>query len=326
METTKKILWLALLMISFSCQVEDNVDVSRESKNFEILAFNNTDQISLKINEILEIQRTLNAEISNKLFERNNISSISESPVGDSKQLTWDFMKDDVVFYHQEKLNSIYELREILEFTSIQSIADEVNSLKGIGQTIKASQLLNKYWNNLEQTEYGVFPKIDKESAMVANKNGDIQIDNNIHNLTPINDARSTIVCLTEGVLANSGSTYFITYHAGTELRSNNIFRREDHKIFTQFGSFVNSPNGLIPFPSIYNPHPNSKVDFSFGFNTFAQYFPGDEVSLQEVFIQESTLKASRFCPVSGTGSIPTSNFATIVNGQVFITSGSANF
>lgn len=82
--------------------------------------------------------------------------------------------------YHAEKLESIYELRRTLKFTSLQSIADEIMSLQLLNPT-KAEALLAQYADVIVKKEYGVAPVVDPIMAKVTNEHGLVKIKGEIY-------------------------------------------------------------------------------------------------------------------------------------------------
>ncbi|AEW85932.1 hypothetical protein C3B47_14085 [Flavobacterium columnare] len=223
----------------------------------------------LTTNELLTESQVLKfdsyKEMQNKIVEIKKISDAKESRILNiinSKNLK----SNNLEFYHTERLNSIYELRKELNFTSIQSIADEINSLKLLNPK-KANLLYDKYSTLLKKDKYSITYLNDNETALVLNSKGEVIIGGKIIKLINTSNTESTryigVDFVREGTLLTNGS-YSISWHAGRSEHKDDL-GRTFWRNFTQLGSNVLTNNGWVQYPSSMRPLLDAHANFSYG-------------------------------------------------------------
>jgi len=156
MTKTKVYLMLILGVLVLSCS-ENEITTYDAVQETKILKFASRQEMNYKIDEIEEFQKDYESEIFEKILHHNKITKSSFDEVVKSKEtkLLEDINKEqileDLKFYHKEKIKSIYELREFLNFTSLQSVVDEIESLRLLNPS-KAEVLFNKHSKFLRKT------------------------------------------------------------------------------------------------------------------------------------------------------------------------------
>ncbi|QOG03661.1 hypothetical protein [Flavobacterium sp. MDT1-60] len=154
----KSILLATFCVALFSCSSDDTSTKTDSSlKKDEIFNFQSYEGMDKKIDEISEIKTQLEKSIAEK-----HISKVDNS----SKNNSEDAILESVKNYHKEKLNNIYALRKQTNFTSIQSIADEINFLTLI-DSIKSDALFEEYKKYLIRDKYEVKTILKIEQQML---------------------------------------------------------------------------------------------------------------------------------------------------------------
>jgi hypothetical protein len=322
-------LLLSLAIALFSCK--KNVDTANapDSKN-EILNFASISAMQNRITEIKILKKQKEAAILEKVLLRNNLDAPSPNKIEEYKKVDLTNLKknevlEDLKFYHTERLKSIYELRKEINFTSIQSIAEEINSLKLLNPS-ESEALYNKYSQVLKKNQFCTSPIFNSEESNVINSQGQVMIESKLNN--PIkNDQGASSRIVTEGILANNG-IYAITWHAGVD---DNVFGSPTQR-FTQLASYINLGGGYIQNNSWFYPQAGSFADF--------QSPGGPTIDIGIVpFIQgagsvvinngESNFFTNWFpyyaTPPSHSSKV-SGDFVTILYGQFITISGSVNF
>lgn len=235
-----------------------------------------------KIDEISAIKAQLEKSIAEKYISKND--TILKNNFEDA-------MLESVKNYHKDKLNYIYDLRTKRNFTSIQSIADEINSLKLI-DSIKSDNLFKKYENFLRKDKYEIRTIFENRTANVINSKGQVMIDGKTQDFKiPISKSSSGRYVYDESVRTAKVAIFsngynFIEYSAGRE-KHKDTFGRTFFRYFTEFKSYVNTRRGLVLYPAIFNIDSSSIAGFSqsgdnpFGDFAFSMQYPsgsGDSV------------------------------------------------
>jgi hypothetical protein len=181
---------------------------------------------------------------------------------------------EDLNFYHAERLNAIYAERAHFNFTSIQSIADEINSLKLLNPG-KAEGLLIKYKSVLIKNEYETSSIFYKSMASLINDKGELILEgkniatNYLKKEQVIDVSARRIV--KQGFVASGYSGFIlIGYTAEVDVYINVDDPTDRFFIPTNaLGCFVNSPNGYVAYPCYFFVNNLSKADFSLGCSGF---------------------------------------------------------
>ncbi len=298
-------------------------NVDNEIIENKILSFSSTAAMQLKIDEINSLEKKKELEVQQKLLDRNKLSNPILSDLELYKKNKFSNLNkseiiNDLKFYHNERLRVIYELRNELKFTSIQSIADEINSLKLLNPD-KSNALFDKFSLLLERTEFCISTIFGKNESSVISTTGEIEI--NGKKILMNDKAQSGIQSTYEGILVNNG-IYAITYAAGV----NKNILGDNTQRFTQFASFVNFGAGFVLYPSWFYRGIDANAVFKTDVITepvpFLNYYGEISTNLASsdfltiwspLFSTPPYIQASR---ASGT-------FITILNGQFVTLSGS---
>jgi hypothetical protein len=282
---------IALSFLVFvSCSKDDTVQ-SESSAYKEILEFKSRDEMSKKIQEIILLKNQKQQLTLNEFTSRNNYAiEVSHKKQTNEEKTTAILL--DLKKYSIDKLNDIYDLRKELNFTSIQSIAEEINSL-ALVDPLKADELENKYKKFLSRNEYQVEAIFDKEIANVVNGNGEVLINGKKIEITSkeieINSTGKFIRYEAEksDVVAKSSDFNFtVIYQAGREVHENDL----GVKFFKYYCNLAalyrirktppynGSPYLFIPCPTTYTVNSGSFAafvqtgsdffsDYAFGYN-----------------------------------------------------------
>ncbi|WP_298140746.1 hypothetical protein [Flavobacterium sp.] len=220
---TKKIFLSAIITLTFLSCSKDDLESSSQSNQSEktVLNFANAKEMQSKIDEIEAFKISQEEQIMQKLLQRSNLKAPTLVDVknAETKNLTEvdkNAILEDVKFYHQEKLKAIYSERAHFGFTSIQSIADEINFSKLIDTELN-NKLINNYKNLFFEFNHQYVSIYDKIS-LVAQPNKNISISGKVLNLRdhkislPINNAQNRTI--NEGIVCSGYNNFIqITYH-----------------------------------------------------------------------------------------------------------------
>ncbi len=158
MKISKLIASLFLLFFVMSC-TDDQTDVIIEEEGISgSLSLSKIEELEQKELLYRSMRDKIDVDLSidfSSLTELSNVERKSNEPI-DIESLVSELKK-----FHSERLLKIYSMRESTNFTSIQSIVDEINSLKLISPE-DSKDLFNKY------------------SASLINRNGIVSVAQNI--------------------------------------------------------------------------------------------------------------------------------------------------
>ncbi|SEO39197.1 hypothetical protein SAMN05444671_3323 [Flavobacterium sp. CF108] len=255
----KKIYLLLLItsIVFISCSKDDSSSetASLTQEKIETFNFSSYSKMDEKIDEISLIKEQMETatvdkytQISDKNTSRNTIS-------------------EGLKVYHTDRINNIYSLRKKLNFTSIQSIADEINSLVIINP-IKSNELFETYKNLLTKNELQVKTIFENRTANVINTKGEVLINGKIEDFK-INISKNGKYIGDESV-----KTGVAAYSTNMGLRVDYSTGREKHKddfgktffrYFTEFNAYLldTKTGQYIPYPVDFIIISNSYAGFS---------------------------------------------------------------
>jgi uncharacterized lipoprotein YehR (DUF1307 family) len=292
----KKLLKLSALAFTFSLFLSVT-SCSDASENIDSIT-------SSEINGSLtnRIQSFRNIEEKKVLVEFKNFTNSQASQN----------IEKNAIFFHQQKLKSIYKERQQFHFTSIQNLADEINSLVLIDKE-KSEKLFNTYSNFLRKSIYTVEPTVNYEDAITLDIDKLIKNDNSTGKYIGV-------VSVKEGVLLTNG-TYSITWHVGIEKHKDDL-GSTFYRNFTQLGSNVQINGQWTTYPSSMRPSLDSKAEF-FGASIYHHEtlgFLSDYGSVIRNTGQKTDYGwAPKSARIGGT-------FTTTVNGTEYSLEGANNF
>lgn len=303
-----------------------------------------------KIAEIASFKKGQEAQIIEKLLKRNDLKAPSEN---DSKsavnaKIDEKVLLEDVKFYHTERLKAIYAERAHFNFTSIQSIADEINSLKLLNPT-KANNLLNKYESLLTKGKYETTSIFSKSVSTITNAKGELFLNNkNIakDNLLKENATNEDARMISGGYLATGYNSFIVvTYAADIDYSSaqvitgyTNVINIDGtvtynvpvyNTILTQQSSttltcFVYSSVGYVLYPCYFYTKPTSYATFNIDCGTQTLNFGVGVGSSTKISGPVKTDEITS-CPETASGYV-SGNYA-IPSGSTFLwVSGTKNF
>ncbi len=275
----KKLKYYLVLVImatlTVSCN-KDEIETIETVQNASVMEFDNQNEMEGKIQEIIEFKKNQNADIFEKILLHNNLTKptpedLIKSAESDSKPLLIDenILLENAKFYHTERLNAIYELRERFNFTSLQSIVDEIESLKLL-DPLKAKALSNKYSDFLVKTDFTTVSIYDKDMSEILNESGEVLVNKENLKLKNSFSEKFAPPVLVEGVVVTSNPIIGMTYHTG-------ILPDLSNQYFTQYGLYL-IINGIpILYPSLV-VGPDSSVYYKNATTGFGKgrtiYFP----------------------------------------------------
>ncbi|MFH6986582.1 hypothetical protein ACHRVW_02435 [Flavobacterium collinsii] len=320
----KKTYLFAMLFAAFiSCSKDDSSteNVQLLNKKTETLNFSSYEMMDKKIDEITSIKEKMETSTAKKYINENNVYDKST----ESETLILNNLKK----YHIERLNDIYELRKELNFISIQSIADEINSLNLINSQ-EANKLLAKYKSFLFQDNYEIKTVFEDRTANVINEDGDVLIDGiptNFKLYRPNNPTGKYVndEYIRAGTAAVSKDLYFkVDFFAGRE-KHRDTFGRTFFRYYTEFKAYyIDLRTGIVSLcPATFNVDPSSIAGFSqtrsMPFSEFAFSIPypsGNGSSIRYTGGQKWTAYQPEGGSIEGTftgaGRIATCNFRYI--------------
>ncbi len=236
-----------------------------------ILNFESSEDIIKKVDSIKMLKQEKERVIFEKILLRNNLTLKDLEEVGSSTKLDKEEtlliedIKKDVIFYHKEMLNSIHELRSEIEFTSIQSIADEINFLKLLNKK-KSDSLFNKYRDFLTKDKFLVYALSNSKLAEVSNLEGKLLLNKeeviyNSNKKLSKNHGKvpGDKIDFKTGILVNN-SFFAVTYHAGWREGG---FQLNDHDfLYSELRSFITVNGTYLPYPCVIQTSLSSKSYF----------------------------------------------------------------
>jgi hypothetical protein len=176
-----------------ACSTEDNIN---KEEDLEILDFSSPEDMGREIKNIIELKDGQEFTVYQKLLKRNNIfnnKSDSNKHFLLNEEIKYDKIKVDLIFYHRERLNYIHELRKEMGFTSLQSLVDEINSLRLL-EPNKAEQMYQKNSDFLNKSKYKVSSKFGDLVSNVLNLQGKVKINDKIISMDNISDEYGKIL------------------------------------------------------------------------------------------------------------------------------------
>lgn len=177
-------LTLALAFALFSCSTDDNEKISAESQSTtthtaKIMEFSSVKEMDAKIAEVIAYNSKVDSQLVDQSFSSDLSNTLNNTADKSSKVLSEEAknkMLEELNVYHSAKLEAIYESRRHFNFTSIQSIADEINSLRLINPDA-ADEMLNDYSEFIVLDNYLARPRNNDYVSSILEPNGKIIID-----------------------------------------------------------------------------------------------------------------------------------------------------
>ncbi|SHM71405.1 hypothetical protein [Flavobacterium chilense] len=283
----KRIYFIAMLCMALvSCNNEEQLSAESNSlaeKELNVMGFSSEEKMEEKINEIVaiksEYQRKVLADFNRQeALKGYNVrnKSTSDSDIKERNEAIYNSLK----VYHNLVLSSIYELRKQLKFTSIQSIADEINSLNAVDPE-KAVYLTKTYRDLLiKDLKIGVVSTIfDGRTSNVLNADGIVLINGKKMDYDEYfsvpgeknNTRRYVRDEAVAGSVAAISRDYKAFYSAGREIHRND-FGVKFFRYFTElktFSGFSPMPESFVECPSTFTVDPSSVAGFALS-NTVA--------------------------------------------------------
>lgn len=277
---------ISLMLLSCSSDDESKKSVSTINQEIKIMNFASVTSMENKIDEIITIKTEKERITLANFASINKSSNFKKNIVKDENERIFNALKQ----YHTNVLNDIYELRKQINFVSIKSMAEEINSLKLINPT-KATELRAKYGNFLKEYQNSTHTIFDERISNVINLEGDVFLkgDKIIFNTKSNNIAEKYIEdqFVNSGIAASSGNLV-VYYSAGRELHKNDL-GIDFYRYYTQLSAMTKVYIGLfptfIPVPMTYTVNNGSIAgfvqtgsapfaDYSFTYNYISGYGP----------------------------------------------------
>lgn len=309
----KKTYLLALIcIVCASCSKDDAFvdNIQSQNKKIETLNFPSYEKMDAKVDEISQIKAQMEKSTAEKY-----ISIKHKSTENNSEDAVIESLKN----YHNDRLNDIYDLRKKTNFISIQSIADEINSLTLINPA-KSNELFKEYEKYLVKEDYEIKTVFENRTSNVINKKGEVLINRSLADFKIPTSNKLTgryvydeSIKTGKAVIFNNAS-YFIEYSAGREKHKDD-FGRTFFRYFTEFKSYINTRRGPILYPATFNVESTSIAGFSQSgsapFSAFAfsmQYPSGIGSSIRNTGGQKRTAYQPEGGNIKGTFKINISN------------------
>ena len=266
------------MLTTVSCEKNEEVNSEKIQTINSNLNFAAKNEMQTKIAEIQAFKKTQEDLILQKIIKRNNLkfplsNDLKNIPIVTLNEFNRNLILDDLKFYHNEKLKAVYQERTHLGFTSIQSIVDEINSLKLLN-TKRYNELILKYSKFISNNEYETKSKYDENYSNIIDEKGFLQLNSkkvNLSNFETTNNNASRASSST-GLVA-SGYNNFIKILYRWEIGDLRI-NPENYSnyvtlIGTQINCFVLSNSGYVGYPCFYYTNNNSIANF---YSTNAPY------------------------------------------------------
>lgn len=271
---------LALSLTSCSSSDELKETNSAVSNNLKVMNFTSNKNMQDKIDEIIVLKDKKESVSATTFFKNDKSTNSNEQNLSSDERLIVELKK-----YHTNVLNDIYDLRDQIGFVSIQSIADEINSLKLINPA-KANQLTTKYKDFLTEHQDLTVTIFDKRLANVINLEGEVIVDGkkislqeNSKNISAkyLRDEsiNSGIAAFSQGSSSNPRG-WKVYYNAGREVHENDLGFKF-YRYYTEMTARIKVKVGFamvsMPIPITYEVNPGSIAGFvQTGSNPFSDY------------------------------------------------------
>lgn len=318
----KKLVYaLAVVLALGTVSCSDDGASENKQADSKVLTFDSGKQMQDMIDNIENLKSQKESRILEMLIKKNNLHAPVAGQTGiaagqDSFNQAA-ALQENVQFYHSERLKAIRELRQELHFTSIQSIADEINSLKVLDPAA-AEQLYNDYKTYLEQTEYMTTTIFGGLSGNIIGIDGKVVIGGASLDFANPDVAARWIrdEDIKQGALASS-SSYMIVWSAGRSVHKDDI-GQTFYRSWTQLVSVVWYNSTWTLYPSYFFTNSGSQGYFFQGLSTWIVAFPaGANSVLRNESGQQNGAYGTGNGNVSGTYMAPVGNTYWTLTGSV---------
>ena len=266
MEVKKKFLLGFICLVLLSCGNEEDSaqPISSVTQELKIMDFASTENMQNKIDEIIKLKEEKERITSNNFITANK-SSINKKDSKNNNEVLINKLKQ----YHLEVLNNIYQLRKQINFISIKSVADEINSLKLINPE-KANELEERYKEFLIEDNHLTTTIYDDRIANVVNLQGMVLINGEVKKIDKLSKNITGKYlrdeAINSGVAASLGDLT-VYYAAGREVHENDLgvkFFRYYTQLYAITKLIINPilPPVFAPVPVTYNVNPGSIAGF----------------------------------------------------------------
>lgn len=353
MKQFRRLITTALIIGTMvSCTKEETVDVTTQiNSEKSLLSFSSEKEMYDKILEIEAYKSAQEKMIAQKILVRNNLKTptlndaenTSKKEISDAEKAK---VLEDVKFYHQEKLKAIYAERTRFGFTSIQSIADEINFLKLIDLN-KSNQLFKSYKSFLTKNDLQTSTLYNQRVANLINSKGEVFLQNkeiakNYLKIESLENVKAAKQTLKAGWLASGYNDFFVvTYSADADIftRSYMIDIPKEQgggsvlktdaiwKPLTTLTSYVLSPTGYVMYSGYFFTNPFSTASYNDGNTTKNLTFGGGTGTYTRVEGEEVFFKIPTTMNVNVSGYVA-GKFAVPLSGTPFFLwiEGTKNF
>ncbi|KAF2080240.1 hypothetical protein [Flavobacterium sharifuzzamanii] len=263
----KKIYLFAIISLIITSCTNDETKSENAIENNSVLNFSSLEKMEQKIDEISAIKAEMDSQTSQKY--------ISKSPTLKSK-LSENSIIEVLKNYHSDRLIDISNLRKNLNFVSIQSIADEINSLQ-ILNADKANKLFYQHRNFLKRNNYNQVETIfENRSGEVINEKGNVSINGIPRDFTTSQSTTGKFITSSgkQGSFLSPDKNYIVLYSAGRQTHEDD-FGKTFFRYYTEFQAVYRDPTTgfLVPCPSLFGAQSSSYAGFSqSGDNPFADF------------------------------------------------------
>lgn len=309
----------AVLVASCSTGNDESANVQPENK---VLKFSSGKQMQEEITRIENRKAAQDAVLLQAILDKNGLTAPQTADDVKNAPVQNDFdaavaLEQSVVFYHQQRLQSIAELRQELHFTSIQSIADEINSLR-VTDPEAAQALYERNQTLLKDTEYGATTIFPGGAGNIVSVNGKVAVDGVSLDLTNPEVAGKWLrdESVKQGVLAGNAN-YRIVWSAGRSAHKDDI-GHSFYRSWTQLASLVWYNGSWVLYPSYFFTNGWSEGNFAQGFDLWVLGFPGGAGTfLREESDEQNGIYLVLGGSVSGNYSAPVGNTFWNLTGSI---------
>jgi len=234
------------LLLTTSCTENDHLVPENETS-----AKLTHDELQKQIQNVKSINQKFENELNQKFFGSIDTKTLMETAKkNNSSVVTNETIESSLIAYHKMRLEKTKRMRNEMGFTSIQSIADEINSLLIIDKDL-ADKLFNENALVLEKNQFGVSAKIDSELASVVDKDGSVFNLNKKIDLSLSENSQSRVAYqFNQGILVSNG-IYAVTWHAEYWERGGIHLDFQKYKHETRIGTYFNWNGTYILYPSV---------------------------------------------------------------------------
>jgi len=244
---------LVLLLLIVSCNKNDTELITEKETSLEVLEFFTVEELEEKEIEYRSLRNEVYSDLSKDfLNEIDDMQLAYEKSSAEAKKTYEKSVAEENFLavlndFHSNRLAKIYELRKTINFVSIQSIVDEINSLK-LNSPEKSEALYKKYSKNITYNDGIAVVENYIANPNITNANGVLLFDGyDVNLLTKEEESNDNIISTKTPVFDSENANIVSggTYVSGYAIAEISLFGQQ-LKTSVYWGAGRNSTNYVL--------------------------------------------------------------------------------